>query len=165
MAKELSRKYQKFVDAYVSTLNAAEAARRAGYSDKGGGARVAGHRLLQKAEIATAVDVAIAENGGPIRTQVRDGLTKIAFAPDDAEDIKPADRLRALEILARATGMLSDRQAIGELQARLERLEREQDAEYAATKAVAKTDGLDDEIKRLRAQYIASTGNDDPSLQ
>jgi phage terminase small subunit len=59
--KALTRKQRKFVDAYLETLNATEAARRAGYSDKSSGARVRGSELLANRNVRTAIDERLAE--------------------------------------------------------------------------------------------------------
>lgn len=53
MAEGLTLKQQAFVDAYLDCLNASEAARRAGYSEKT--ARQQGQRLLTNVDIAAAV--------------------------------------------------------------------------------------------------------------
>lgn len=55
----LTDKQQVFVEEYLATWNASEAARRAGYSD--GSARVAGHRLLTNDNVAEEIKNRIAE--------------------------------------------------------------------------------------------------------
>lgn len=55
----LSTKQRAFIDHYLATWNASEAARRAGYSAKTAGA--IGHENLKKPEIAAAVEERIAE--------------------------------------------------------------------------------------------------------
>ncbi len=70
-----------FVDAYVLTGNAAEAARRAGYSERT--ARAQGHRLLTDADIRAAIDAAQddrAERLGITVDRWERELCRIAFA-------------------------------------------------------------------------------------
>lgn len=55
----LSPKQQIFIEAYLETWNATEAARRAGYADAG--IRVAGHRMLTNANVAAEIRLRIAE--------------------------------------------------------------------------------------------------------
>jgi phage terminase small subunit len=60
---ELTPKQQAFVEAYLDCLNAAEAARRAKYSEKT--ARQQGQRLLTNVDIAAAVKAGLAERAMP----------------------------------------------------------------------------------------------------
>jgi phage terminase small subunit len=55
----LNNKQRAFVEVYLSTWNAAEAARRAGYSEKT--ARAIGHENLTKPDIAAAIKIRLAE--------------------------------------------------------------------------------------------------------
>lgn len=59
MAEGLTTKQQQFVDAYIACLNATEAAKRAGYSERT--AYSIGWENLKKPEIAAAVSAAMTE--------------------------------------------------------------------------------------------------------
>jgi phage terminase small subunit len=84
--KKLTRKQQVFIDEYLKTFNASEAARRAGYSVKT--AYSIGHELLRKPEVAAAI---------------QERLTEIHMSADEA-----------LAILAEhARGDMADLMAIG----------------------------------------------------
>lgn len=79
-APKLTRKQAAFIREYLIDLNAAEAARRAGYSPKT--ADRTGHENLKKPEIATAIAEAQAERA--TRTEVTadrvvEELSKVAF--------------------------------------------------------------------------------------
>lgn len=63
MAEGLTAKQQAFVSAYLDCLNATEAARRAGYSEKT--AHAIGWENLRKPEIAAAVEAGLAEKAMP----------------------------------------------------------------------------------------------------
>lgn len=63
MAGGLTAKQQAFVSAYLVCLNATEAARRAGYSEKT--AHAIGWENLRKPEIAAAVEAGLAEKAMP----------------------------------------------------------------------------------------------------
>ncbi len=56
-ARKLTQKQKLFIGEYVVSLNASEAALRAGYSKKTAGA--IGHENLKKPEIQKAIDVAL----------------------------------------------------------------------------------------------------------
>lgn len=72
MAKGLTKKAQAFVEAYLTTFNASEAARRAGYSERSAGA--IGHELLKKPEIRAAVDARLDE----MKMSADEVLTRLA---------------------------------------------------------------------------------------
>jgi len=67
----LTSKQRIFVEAYLQTWNASEAARRAGYSEKTCGA--IGHKLLKKAEIATEIRRRVADT----TVGTDEGLTRL----------------------------------------------------------------------------------------
>jgi phage terminase small subunit len=78
---KLTPKQVRFVQEYLIDLNAAQAAIRAGYSAKT--ARVIGHEILTKPEIAAAIEKAKAERAQRTRLtgdMVVDELRKIGFA-------------------------------------------------------------------------------------
>ena len=78
---KLTPKQARFVQEYLIDLNAAQAAIRAGYSAKT--ARVIGHEILSKPDIAAAIKKAMAERAERTRLtgdMVVDELRKIGFA-------------------------------------------------------------------------------------
>lgn len=76
----LTPKQRLFVEEYLACLNAAEAARRAGYSEKT--ARSQGQRLLTYADIATAIKRGLAERAMPA-DEVLSRLADMARATAD----------------------------------------------------------------------------------
>lgn len=94
----LTPKQARFIDEYLVDLNAAAAARRAGYAAKR--ADVIGHENLGKPEIAAAIAAAKTERSR--RTQVdadwvlrrlhRDAVANIADLFDEHGKLKPADQ-------------------------------------------------------------------------
>lgn len=59
MEKKLTEKQKRFIDFYIETANAAESARRAGYSEKT--ARSVGQENLTKPDIKKAIDKRLKE--------------------------------------------------------------------------------------------------------
>jgi phage terminase small subunit len=101
----LTPKQQRFVDEYLKDLNAAAAARRAGYSSKN--ARKIGHQLLGKTRLSEAIVAAKAERARRCKlsaTWVIRRLRKEATAKGS-----PSARVRALELLGKHLGMFPDR--------------------------------------------------------
>jgi phage terminase small subunit len=148
-ATKLDDREMLFVAAYLDCLNAAEAARIAGYAKSG--AAVQGFKLRRKPHVADAITAALAERMGVTRARIveevsrlafsnigdvltiengevivkdhaklnRDTLSTIAEVREVANDkgyrtihIRQHDRLQALTLLARISGMLINRQEI-----------------------------------------------------
>lgn len=109
----LTEKQERFVTEYLVDLNAAAAARRAGYSDNS--ASEQGYQLLQKTSVRQAVQDAMHER--ELRTQVTQDkvvqeLSAIAFrdASDGSDtELRYCNKLRALELLGKHLGMFTDR--------------------------------------------------------
>lgn len=80
MAEGLTAKQQAFVSAYLVCLNATEAARRAGYSEKT--AHAIGWENLRKPEIAEAIGAGLAERAMP-SSEVLARLADMARATAD----------------------------------------------------------------------------------
>ena len=159
--KSLTVKQRRFVDAYIETGNAAEAARRAGY--KGKNAHIVGQQNLTKlyireaisarmkeledAQIANAREVLIhltAAMRGEIEEEVivcegyGEGVSK---ARTMKKHISAHDRLRAAEALMKRYGlMLSDLEQ-EEKRARIEALKKESQQDEAAEKVVIAGEG------------------------
>jgi phage terminase small subunit len=94
---KLSDQQRLFIEHYLSCLNGAEAARRAGYSEVG--ARQQAHRLLTNADIRAEIDARLAELTMP-KAEVLHRLSAMARA-DIGDFFTPAGRGVRLD-LARA---------------------------------------------------------------
>ncbi|GHU78379.1 hypothetical protein AGMMS49992_28900 [Clostridia bacterium] len=102
----MTLKQQRFVDEYMVDMNATQAAIRAGYSAKT--AYSIGEQLLRKLEVSesiTARQTALSRRIGYDVQQIFEGITEIA---QDAET-RPADRLKAFELMGKHLGMFRDR--------------------------------------------------------
>lgn len=132
MGAKLSERQQQFVDFYIQTGNAAEAARRAGYSDCKG-SRI-GSQLLKKPGIRAAVDARLAEVASERIADAREileyltavmrgehsdevamnvGLGRgVTRAEKVALKVPSKDRIRAAEMLAKIHGMFISRQEL-----------------------------------------------------
>ncbi|GHU79347.1 hypothetical protein AGMMS49992_31230 [Clostridia bacterium] len=102
----MTLKQQRFVDEYMVDMNATQAAIRAGYSEKT--AYSIGEQLLRKLEVSesiTARQAALSRRIGYDVQQIFEGITAIA---EDAET-RPADRLKAFELMGKHLGMFRDR--------------------------------------------------------
>jgi len=105
----MTQRQKRFCAAYASTLNAAEAARRAGYSEAT--ARQIGAELLTKPDIRAFCDRLIAEDDDRLIAEAREILRYLTKTMRD-ENAKQADRLRAAEGLAKFQGMFTERKEI-----------------------------------------------------
>jgi phage terminase small subunit len=102
---DLTPKQQLFVDEYLKDRNATQAAIRAGYSPKS--ADVNGPRLLGNARISDAIGKAVSEASGSAKLSREDllkELSKGAFHKLDMDNWRPADKLKAIEIIAKLLG-------------------------------------------------------------
>jgi len=103
----VKQRHRIFIQEYCQTFNASEAARRAGYRSK---ANVVGPRLLAnvsiRAEIRRAVDTYLEAGKPAIRKAVIDLLLTVI---EGGEGVTMRDRLKASEILAKYSGLLTDR--------------------------------------------------------
>lgn len=96
-----SAKHALFVGAYLETGNAAEAARRAGYSDKGGAAAQRGRELLARPEIAEIVNRArdlrceaeIARGKEVLRELTRVGFSDLSDCADERGQLLPLKQI------------------------------------------------------------------------
>ncbi|GHU75840.1 hypothetical protein AGMMS49992_20530 [Clostridia bacterium] len=102
----MTPKQQRFVDEYMADLNATQAAIRAGYSEKT--AYSIGSRMLNNVEVSQAIELRRKDESlrsGYDIQRIFDGITAIA---EDAET-RPADRLKAFELMGKHLGMFRDR--------------------------------------------------------
>lgn len=106
MAKKgLNDKQKAFVYEYLNDRNATKAAIRAGYSAKT--AYAIGNKLLKKAEIKDFLrrfEADRAEKCGVQFDAVINELKKIGFADIDMTEIRPLDKIRGLEAMAKLLG-------------------------------------------------------------
>jgi phage terminase small subunit len=117
MAKEkptLNERQRLFVKYYIGTLNAAESARRAGYSPKT--AKEIGCELLTKPNIAEAIEKGVEKKmtkADISAERILDELAKIAFLTpeqlDELKSIKGGEKMRALELLGKYHTLFTDR--------------------------------------------------------
>jgi len=105
----LTEKEKAFVEAYISCQNQTKAALQAGCSPKGAG--VAGHRLMKKEAVAREIARRLEGKKEQEVTAARilKELARIAFSGDE-DEIKPADRLRALDMLAKHLNLGEERE-------------------------------------------------------
>lgn len=97
---QLPPQQQRFVEEYLIDLNAGQAAKRAGYSDKSGGHYQIGFRLLRNIHISAAIDEALAKRGeklGLKAERIVKELMRIAFA--DHRNIMSWDDERGLVLI------------------------------------------------------------------
>ena len=106
MAKRnLNDKQKAFVYEYLKDRNATQAAIRAGYSAKT--AYAIGNNLLKKIEVKDFLhrfEMDRAEKRGVQFDAVIEELKKIGFANVDPESIRPLDKIRGLEAIAKLLG-------------------------------------------------------------
>ena len=116
----LSERRQRFIIAYLETLNASEAARRAGYKTR---SDVAGARLMVndriRAEISAQLNRIIGSEKDTIKHRVlvelqRDAFESEAFFEDESPKggiIRRPNpvRTKALELLAKYVGILTEK--------------------------------------------------------
>lgn len=100
----MTARQKRFCEHYAKTLNAAEAARRAGFSE--GSARQIGAELLTKPDIRAFCDELIGEDDDRLIAEAREILRYLTATMRD-ENTKQADRLRAAEGLARFQGLFA----------------------------------------------------------
>ena len=104
--KVLTAKQKLFVEHYLATNNATEAAKMAGYECKSeGSARVMGSKLLNNPAIDAAITDAV-ERRVIEADEVLNGIREIALNTSE----RAGDRLRAFELLGRYLNLFVERQ-------------------------------------------------------
>ena len=109
MKNKLTIKQSTFIEEYLVDLNATQAAIRAGYSEKT--AKDIGCQNLAKPNIQKAIILAMrkrAKSTGITADKVIAEIAKIGFAEID-ETIRPADKLKGLELLGKHLGMFDSK--------------------------------------------------------
>lgn len=116
LAKQMSEKQKAFCDFYLENMNAADAARRAGYSEKS--ARSVGCENLTKPNIKEYIDLRLAEMEEARvadATEVLQYLTRVMRGEEkDAFDMDPSlqDRTKAAELLGKRYRLFVDKQEL-----------------------------------------------------
>lgn len=106
----MTPKQQRFVEEYLVDLNATEAAKRTGYSEKTAYAQ--GQRLLKKAEISAAVEEgrqAMAERAHISQDWVLDQLKQVYDRSMDPDAFSPSAANKSLELLGKHLGTFTDK--------------------------------------------------------
>ena len=103
---KLNQRQLAFCEAYIAGSSAAEAARRAGYSERT--ARSIGQRLLTNVDIKTYIDERNAEIKAANTADI-DEIRRFWTSAMRDEEEKAIDRLKASELLARSQGVFLDR--------------------------------------------------------
>ena len=103
---KLNERRKKFISAYLETLNASEAARKAGYKQR---ANVAGPRLVANGSIKAMISQALQERMDADRDSVKARVLSLwgSVSGDGNESMR--DRLKASELLAKYAGLLTER--------------------------------------------------------
>lgn len=116
LAKLMSEKQKAFCDHYITTLNATEAAKMAGYSEKT--ARAMGSENLTKPYIKEYIDLRLAEleeSRVADATEVLQYLTRVMRGEEKDQfdmDASLQDRTRAAELLGKRYRLFVDKQEI-----------------------------------------------------
>ena len=116
LAKLMSEKQKAFCDHYITTLNATEAAKMAGYSEKS--ARAMGSENLTKPYIKEYIDLRLAEleeSRVADATEVLQYLTRVMRGEEKDQfdmDASLQDRTRAAELLGPRYRLFVDKQEI-----------------------------------------------------
>ena len=107
--REITAKQRRFCEEYLIDLNGTQAAIRAGYSPKT--AKAIASENLTKPYIAAEIAAAFAarsERTEVTQDQVLKELTRIGFAVIPEEVVRVADKLAALDKLAKHLGMFTE---------------------------------------------------------
>jgi phage terminase small subunit len=120
MGRKLTAKQQAFVDNYIITLNATEAAKRAGYNCKDDmNYGMVGNENLKKPKIRAAIDKRMASKQDKLIADQDEILRFYTGVMRDAE-VHTKHRKSAADSLAKTYGMFIDRKDIDVKGAKLE---------------------------------------------
>ena len=104
---DLTPKQQLFIDEFIKDRNGKQAAIRAGYSERS--AEVQASKMLRIGKVSDEVrrrtQEASKESGITKQTLLKE-LSKGAFHELDMANWRPADKLKAIEIIAKLMGLL-----------------------------------------------------------
>lgn len=116
LAELMSNKQKAFCDYYIATMNASEAARKAGYAEKS--ARMIGSENLTKPYIKEYIELRLAEMEASRvadATEVLQYLTRVMRGEEkDQFDLDPSlqDRTKAAELLGKRYRLFVDKQEV-----------------------------------------------------
>ena len=105
-ASSLTARQARFVQEYLVDLNGTQAAIRAGYSSHTAAAQAV--RLLINVNVKAAVDAGAAAQLDLTAKKVLTELLGVGYAEVASKDIRVPDKLRALELLAKHLGLLTE---------------------------------------------------------
>lgn len=108
MTKKLTTKEQLFVMEYLACNNGAEAARRAGYSERT--AKEIAYENLTKAHIKDAIEAKRTEQMGDIESRTDWLINRLTSEATDHENGE-STRVRALEVLGKVFGSYAPEKA------------------------------------------------------
>ena len=105
----LTPRQARFVKEYLVDLNGTQAAIRAGYSSHTAAAQAV--RLLINVKVKAAVDAGAEKQHAQLDLTAQKVLTEllgVGYAEVKATDVRVSDKLRALELLAKHLGLLTE---------------------------------------------------------
>lgn len=102
----MTAKEEKFVSEYLIDLNATKAAMRAGYSKKT--SRQIGSENLSKPYIRAAINKALEESFQMTQVELKQKVLGQLQANAFGKKVRPADQIKALEILGRYLKLFSE---------------------------------------------------------
>ena len=105
----LTARQARFVKEYLVDLNGTQAAIRAGYSARTANEQAA--RLLANVSVKAAVDAGAAKQHAQLdltAQKVLSELLGVGYATVKSQDVRVPDKLRALELLAKHLGLLTE---------------------------------------------------------
>jgi phage terminase small subunit len=103
---KLPAKRKKFCIEYLKTLNASEAARRAGYATR---ADVAGARLMVNASIREYISQKLNDAMASEKDSIKARIINLWSQVSSDSELNMRDRLKASELMAKYAGLLTDR--------------------------------------------------------
>jgi len=103
---ELNERRKKFIAEYLISLNASDAARKAGYKDR---ANKAGHQLVTNSDVKAAISKALNERAEADRDSVKARVLSLWHGVSQDGQNNLRDRLKASELLAKYAGLLTER--------------------------------------------------------
>ncbi len=105
MSNTLTIKQQLFIDKHLQCFNATEAAQLAGYKGNGVTLATVGYQNIRKYQIAEAIKIRLAESA----MATDEVLKRLAdFARGENVEVKPADSIKALQLIGKNEGLFGD---------------------------------------------------------
>lgn len=105
MSNTLTTKQQLFIDEYLKCFNATEAAKLAGYKGNGVTRGAVGYENLKKPHIAEQIKMYLEASA----MSTEETLMRLGnFARGQGDEVKPADSIRALQLIGKNSGLFGD---------------------------------------------------------